>query len=516
MPSLLPQAGLSETLEVTKRQNAAMMTVPEVAKVVGKLGRAESALDPAPVGMLETVVQLKPKDQWRPGFTKNDIRSELIGRVHTPGATEGAGAWLQPIETRVIMLNSDIRAPMAVRLIGSPQGEDGKPLGTKEAMARLEAVAGQIRDVISDVPGVAGPNVENIGSKPYLEFEVHRDRVGHYGLTLGDVQKAIVTAIGGMEITRTLEGRERYPVRVAYSRELRDRVEAANSVLVRGAGGIHVPISEVATLREVVGPAAVKTQDGLYRLHVTFAASGRDEGRVMEDTMSRLADWRRAHMDRGHSDPVPQGVSLVAAGRYESQQRAKKRFAILIPLCLGIILFLLYLNFRSWLTVFNVFAAVPVVIAGGLILIWAYPQLWDLAHAVGLAARPSAGPIYITVAVVVGFIALVGIATDDGVVMATYLQQVFERKPPSDVSEVRERVIEAGLRRARPCLMTTMTTILALAPILLSTGTGSDVAQPMAIPAVGGMIVELVSLFIVPCVYSWVQEQRLGRVNPTA
>ena len=509
MPSLLPQAGLTETLDVTKRQNAAMMTVPEVARVVGKLGRAESALDPAPVGMLETVVQLKPKSEWRAGMTKLDIRQELIGVVHTPGVTEGAGAWLQPIETRVIMLNSDIRAPLAIRLLGSPQDENGKPLDTKAAVAKLEEVAGNIKDVIQDVPGVAGPNVENIGAKPYIEFDIHRDRVGHFGLTLGDVQQTIVTAIGGMEITRTLEGRERYPIRVAYSRELRDSIESINSILVRGAGGIQVPISEVATIREVKGPAAVKTQDGLMRLHVTFATADRDEGATMEAVLARIQEWRKGHLDMGNPDPIPQGVSVLPAGRYESQIRARNRFAVLVPICLLAILFLLYLTFKSWSTVLNIYAAAPIVISGGLILIWAYPKLWDFAHVLGLVARPSAGPIYITVAVVVGFIALLGIATDDGVVIATYLEQSFDRKQVTGgVAEIRERVIEAGLRRARPCLMTTMTTIIALAPILLSTGTGSDVAQPMAIPAVGGMIVELLALFIVPCVYSWVKETR--------
>ncbi len=513
MPSLLPQAGLTQTLDVTKRQNAAMMTVPEVARVVGKLGRAESALDPAPVGMLETIVQLKPKSEWRPGMTKADIRSELIGVVHTPGATEGAGAWLQPIETRVVMLNSDIRAPLAIRLLGSPQDENGTPLDTKAAVAKLAQVAGNIRDVIQDVPGVAGPNVENIGAKPYIEFEIHRDRVGHYGLTLENVQQTIVSAIGGMEITRSLEGRERYPIRVAYSRELRDSVESINSILVRGAGGIQVPISEVATIREVKGPAAVKTQDGLMRLHVTFAASGRDEGRVMEEALDRIKEWRAGFEEMGKPDPIPQGVSVLPAGRYEDQLRARQRFAVLIPICLVAIFFLLYLTFKSWTTVLNVYAAAPVVIAGGLILIWAYPHLWNLAHDVGLADRPSAGPIYITVAVVVGFIALIGIATDDGVVIATYLEQTFAREPVTGgIPEIRARVMEAGLRRARPCLMTTATTILALAPILVSTGTGSDVAQPMALPAVGGMIVELLALFMVPCVYSWIKETkwRLG------
>ncbi len=516
MPSLLPQAGLDETLQVMRRQNQAMRMVPEVARVVGKLGRAESALDPAPVGMLETVVQLKPKDQWREGFTKEDIRRELMAVVHTPGATEGAGAWLQPIETRVIMLNSGIRAPLAVKLIGDPRGPDGKPLETKAAVQKLEAVAGQIRDRISSVPGVAGPNVENIGSKPYIEFDIQRDKVGHYGLTLGDVQQTIMTAIGGMSITKTLEGRERYAVRVAYARELRDRVEALRDVLVEGAGGLKVPIAEVATIREVIGPAMIKTEDGRLRLHVTFAASGRDEAGVMEDVIAEVERWRKEHIGQGHPDPIPVGVGIEPAGRYESQIRARNRFAVLIPICFGVILFLLYLNFRSWPTVFNVFAAVPVVIAGGLILIWAFPMLWDAAFAAGLVSQPGTGPIYITVAVIVGFIALLGIATDDGVVMATYLEQIFERKKVRSIQDIRERTLEAGLRRVRPCLMTTFTTILALFPILVSTGTGSDVAKPMAIPAVGGMLAELISLFIVPCVYCLVKEVkwRLGMNDP--
>ena len=516
MPSLLPQAGLDETLAVMKRQNAAIRSLPEVVKVVGKLGRAESALDPAPVGMLETIVQLAPRDEWREGMTKAELLRELAALVHTPGASEGAGAWLQPIETRVIMLNSGIRAPLAVKLVGAPRGVDGRPLGTKEGVRRLEEVAGRIRDAIRDVPGVAGPNVENIGSKPYIEFDIHRDRVGHYGLTVGDVQQAIMTAIGGMEVTRTLEGRERYGVRVAYARELRDSFEAIRSVLVSGAGGAQVPISEVATVREVSGPAAVKTEDGRLRLHVTFAASGRDEGAVMEGVIARVADWRQAEVAAGRPDPVPEGVSLEPAGRYESQVRARKRFAVLLPICLGIILFLLYLNFRDWQTVLNVFAAAPVTIAGGFILIWAYPHLWDLAYSVGVVARPSAGPIHVTVAVVVGFIALLGIATDDGVVMATYLKQAFARRKVRSVKEIRERVLEAGLRRARPCLMTSVTTILALLPILVSSGRGSDVAQPMAVPVVGGMIVELISLFIVPAVYCAVMEAkwRLGIADP--
>ena len=236
----------------------------------------------------------------------------------------------------------------------------------------------------------------------------------------------------------------------------------------------------------------------------------------MEDVLAEIGTWRKEHISQGHPDPIPVGVGVEPAGRYESQVRARKRFGVLIPICIAMILFLLYLNFRSWPTVLNVFAAVPVVIAGGLILLWAFPHLWDFAYSIGLVGQPGTGPIYITVAVVVGFIALLGIATDDGVVMATYLEQVFRRKPVRSIQEIRDRVMEAGLRRVRPCLMTTFTTIFALMPILLSSGTGSDVAKPMAIPAVGGMLAELISLFIVPCVYCLVKEVkwRMGWSDP--
>ena len=511
MPSLLPHASLSQTLEVMQRQNVQFEALPEVARVVGKLGRAETALDPAPVGMLETVILLKDRDQWRPGMQKQDIIDELMRRAHTPGLLEGAGAWLQPIETRVIMLNSGIRAPLAVKLIGAPRGPDGEALDAKEGVALLEEVAGRVRQVIADVPGVAGPNVENLGGKPYTEVEIDRERAAHLGITVGDVQDVLMTAVGGMVVDRTVEGRERYSVRVAYDRELRDRLEVLDEVFVRGADGSHVPLSQVATIQTTIGPAMIKTEDGRLRLHVTFAARDRDEGSVMEDVLERIAGWRAEHVAAGHPDPIPPGVSVEAEGRYESQQRAQRRFAILIPICLALILFLLYLQFRSLFVSTLVFAAVPVCVAGGFLLMAVYPDLRDWMFELGLWDRPSTGPIYMTVAVVVGFIALAGIAVDDGVVMATYLEQVFERRRTTTVPEIREAVLEAGLRRIRPCLMTTFTTILALYPVLAASGRGSDVAQPMAIPVVGGMLVELISLFIVPCLYSWSKELRLRR-----
>jgi len=384
-------------------------------------------------------------------------------------------------------------------------------MDAKEGLVELERVAGELRELIKEVPGVAGPNVENLARKPYTEFRVNREAAAHYGVTIADVQEALTAAIGGAQVERTVEGRERYSLRVAYPRELRDRLDALGEVLVRGAGGVLVPLVQVAQMETVPGPAAIKTEDGRLRLHVTFAASGRDEGSVMEDALERVAAWRAEHLAAGRADPIPAGVSVEPAGRYESQQRARDRFLLLVPICLFLIFFLLYLKFRSVVTCLNIFAAVPVCVAGGFLLIAFYPGIKDGMYAMGFWDLPSAGPVYLTVAVVVGFIALAGIATDDGVVIATYLDQTFERRTIRGISDIRAAVLEAGSRRIRPALMTTFTTIFALFPILASSGRGSDVAQPMALPAVGGMIIELISLFIVPCLYCFVKEWKWRR-----
>ncbi|MCA9322915.1 MAG: efflux RND transporter permease subunit [Planctomycetes bacterium] len=509
MPSLLPQASLSQTLEVMQRQNAMMESVPEVARVVGKLGRAETALDPAPVGMIETVIILKPRDLWRDGMLKDDVINELMRATHTTGVLEGAGAMIQPIETRVLMLNAGIRAPMAIKLIGQPRDTNGRTLNAKDGVLALERVAERIKDLISNVPGVAGANVENIGGKPYLEVHIDRKVVGHYGLTVGDVQDTLTTAVGGMVIGRTVEGRERYSIRVAYQRERRDRIEELGDVLVKGAGGAHVPLSLVARIESLPGPAAIKTEDGRLRLHVTFAARGRDEASVVEDVLARIDGWRADERSRLGVDPIPSGVAVKAAGRYEAEERARRRFGLLIPICIAVIAFLLYLQFRSWTLTALVFSALPVCIAGGLIALAFFPDIQDLMFSWGLWDMPSRGPIHLTVAVVVGFIALAGIATDDGVILATYLDQTLKLRQPTTRQEIREAVLEAGLRRIRPCLMTTFTTIIALYPILASSGRGSDVARPMALPAVGGMLAELISLFIVPTLFCFIEERRL-------
>ncbi len=488
MPSLLHQASLTETMDAMIRMNKGMREVPEVTQVMGKLGRITSALDPAPVGMIETVVNLAPRDRWREGLTKADILTELRQKTAMLGVSP---SWLQPIETRVIMLQSGLRASMAVEIIGSPSRDDGSPFTDLEAHAAIEKVALGIENVLRDVPGAVDVNALRLGGKPYLELVVRRKRAGRYGVNVRDVMDVIEIALGGRNLTWSLEGRERYPVRVQYARELRDDPDKLRRLIVPTPKGGQIPLGRLVDIREVVGPAAVRTKDGQLTGYVMFNAEGRDEAAVMADALAAVQAWRDTD-----KDPVPRGLRIEPAGRYLSKLEADRRLALMVPLVIFINLFLLYLAYGEIGLTLSIFAAIPVVFAGGFIGLWVWPWL------------AGGGPIYLTTAVWIGFIALFGIAVDDGAVMATYLQQSFKRLTPSSPQEVREAVVAAGLRRIRPCLMTTFTTIIALVPVLMSDGRGSDVMHPMALPLVGGMLAELVTLFVLPALYCWQMERR--------
>lgn len=489
MPSLLPQASLSQTLDAMLRQNRAMREVPEVAQVMGKLGRAESALDPAPIGMIETVVNLKPRDQWRSGVTKARIVEELRQLTHQPGVPP---SWLQPIETRVVMLQSGIRSSIGLEIRGDDPAE-------------LERVAVQIEPWLREVEGAADVTALRLGTKPYLEMHLDRRRMAVHGVNVQDVQDVIEVAIGGKPQTVSVEGRERYPVRIRYPRERRDRPDRLKRILVPTRNGAHVPLSEVAEVRSVTGPASLRSIDGKLVGYVMLNAEGRDEVSVVEDAQA-VIDEKIANGDL----VLPKGSWLEWTGRFENQVRANERLSILIPVCLLVNLFLLYLNFRRISLTLVVFAAIPVAMAGGFVMIAIWPSIQDLLFEIGLLESASSGPVHLTVAVWVGFIALFGIAVDDGVVMATYIGQVFERARPETREGVRAAVLEAGLRRIRPCLMTTATTVVALLPVLLSTGRGADVMRPMALPVFGGMLVELVTLFVVPCLVCLIEEWRIA------
>jgi Cu(I)/Ag(I) efflux system membrane protein CusA/SilA len=494
MPSLLPAANLTEVMEAMKKQDILMKQIPEVDMVTGKLGRAETALDPAPLGMIETIITLKPKHQWRevdvkrwysdsnlPGFikaplsmifpdkrriTKKEILEELRTAADMPGV---APTWLQPIQTRIVMLQSGMKAMMGAKIFGSD-------------LATIEKVGLELEKIIKEVPGAVDVLADRIVGKSYIEYEIDRIAAARYGVNIKDVQDVIETAIGGMNLTWTVEGRERYPVRVRYARELRDNFDALAKIMVPTPTGAQVPIAQVADIKYSIGPGMIKSENSLLVGYVTFNTRDRDEVSVVEDAEALV----KSKIESGDFH-LPKGYYINWAGQFENQVRASKRLAILLPLCLFINFIILYFGLKKVLLSIIIFFAIPVAMSGGFIFLYL-------------------GGYNLSVAVWVGFIALFGIAVDDGVLIATYLKQLFEKHEPKSIQDIREVTIMAGKKRVRPALMTVITTIMALIPILVSTGRGSDVMKPMALPSFGGMFFVLVTIFIVPCCYCMIKE----------
>ena len=492
MPSLLPSASLSQAQEVISTQDAAIRTVPEVESVVGKVGRAESALDPAPIGMVETIIILKPEEQWRMlrdetgaerRITKQEIRQELQAKTAIPGVLP---TWLQPIQTRIVMLQTGFRAMMGVKIYGSDPQE-------------IERLGLQIEQILRKVPGATDIVADRIIGKPYLEYEIDREAIARYGVNVRDVQDVIEIGIGGENLTTSVEGRERYPIRVRYLRELRETFDDLERVLVPTATGAQVPIGQVAKICYSIGPQELKSENGLLVGYVTMNTRDRDEVSVVEDAEALLqAEKRRSDelIRAGRHEEatlvVPAGYYWTWSGQFENQRRATARLSWLVPIVLFVMFIMLYLGFGRWWLALIVFFGILVSASGGFVML----AFWGAN---------------VSVAVWVGFIALFGVADDDSVVMLTYLEQIFADRTPRSVADIREMVLEAGLKRIRPCLMTTATTVIGLLPVFLIQGRGSDVMQPMAIPSVGGMAVQLITLFVAPCLYCLVKERQLLR-----
>ncbi len=495
MPTTMPHASIGEALDVMQKIDVAVAAVPEVAQIVGKIGRVDSALDPAPISMLENVIHYKPEyavdedgnrvRQWRDHINSpDDIWKEIQSAARLPGTT-GAPK-LQPIETRLVMLQTGMRAPMGVKI----KGPD---------LETIEAVGFEIERLLKQVPGVdaASVNADRIVGKPYLEIAIDREAIQRYGLRIVDVQHTIQTAIGGMMLTRTVEGRERYPVRIRYMRELRGDIESLERVLVAGPDGTQIPLTQIAEVLYVRGPQVIKSEDTFLIGYVTFGKQ-RDAAEV--GVVEAAQVFLKQKIDQGEL-VIPAGVSYTFAGNYENQLRASKTLAVVLPVSLFFIFMILYFQFRAVGTTLFVFSGIAVAWAGGFLLIWLYGRPWFLnfdLFGVNLRDLFHIGPINLSVAVWVGFLALFGVASDNGVVIATYLRQSFDQHNPNSVEDIRRLSLEAGIRRARPALMTTATTILALIPVLTATGRGADIMLPMAIPSVGGMLVAVVTMFLVP------------------
>ncbi|MBW2160858.1 MAG: efflux RND transporter permease subunit, partial [Deltaproteobacteria bacterium] len=506
MPTTMPHASFGQALDMLHTMDAAIQEIPEVDRTVGKMGRAESPLDPAPISMFETVVTYKPEfgidadgkrvRNWRDHIrSPDDIWDEIVKAAEAPGLT--SAPMLMPINTRIIMLQSGMRAPMGIKVYG-PDLETIESFGMK-----LEAL-------LCEAPGIRPETVfaDRVVGKPYVEIDIDREAIGRYGLTIGRVQDVIQVALGGRTLTRTVEGRERYPVRVRYMREERDSIEALGRVVVSAPGGEQIPLEQLVEIRYVKGPQVIKSEDTFLTSYVLFdKLPERSEVDVVNDARAFLS----AKVESGDLD-VPAGVSYRFAGSYENQVRSEQRLILLIPVALTLVFLLLYLQFRRVLTTLIIYSGVVLCVAGGFILIWLYGQPWFLDFeflGTDMQHLFHVGTINLSVAVWVGVIALLGIATDTGVVMATYLAQRFRADPAHTVEEVHDRAVEAGQRRVRPCLMTTATTALALLPVITSQGRGADVMVPMALPSVGGMGAILLTLFVVPVLYAWVQERGL-------
>lgn len=568
MPTTMPHASIGEVLDVLQKQDMAIGGLPEVESVVGKLGRAESALDPAPIEMIETVINYKPeflidrggrrltfrfdpddtdffrnesgepvpapdgkpyrvqgrfeRDEhnrlipdsdgnpfrlWRPpldpdfnddrrawgGIKKpDDIWDAIVTAAEIPGTTSAPR--LQPIAARIVMLQSGMRAPMGVKVKGPN-------------LEAIQQVAFQIERFLKEVPLIEPATViaDRIIGKPYLEIEIDRTAIARYGVMLSQVQEVIEVAIGGKPITTTVEGRERYPVRVRYLRELRDSIEELGRILVPTPDGSQIPLTQLAEITYKRGPDMIKSEDTFLVGYVLFDKKpDYAEVAVVEQAREYLQ-----HKIKSGDFQVPGGVSFSFAGSYENQVRAQKRLMVVLPLALFIIFMIIYFQFKTIPVTTLVFLQIGICWAGGFIMIWLYAQPWFLNFSVfgsDLRELFQIHPVNLSVAVWVGFLALFGIATDDAVIMSTYLNQAFEKKCPSSVRAIREATVEAGKRRVRPCLMTTATTMLALIPVLTSTGRGSDIMIPMAIPSFGGMVFNVMTILVTPVLYCALKE----------
>ncbi len=492
MPSLLPSASLTAAQEVMARQNSAMARVPEVESVVGKIGRAESALDPAPIGMFETIIILKPEQQWRMvtdsqgrkrRITKQEILAELQEVTALPGVLP---TWLQPIQTRIVMLQTGFRAMMGVKVFGSDPRE-------------IERIGQQLEQILKDVPGATDVVADRIVGKPYIEYELDRAEIARYGVNIRDVQDVIETAVGGENLTMSVEGRERYPIRVRYLRELRDNFDELERVLVPTSTGAHVPIAQVASIRYTIGPQELKSENGLLVGYVTLNTRDRDEVSVVEDAEAVLRREKRRSDELIAAGRAAEATLVVPAGYYwqwggqfESHRRATQRLSWLVPLVLVSMFIMIYLGLGRWWMALIVFFGILVSASGGFIMLY----FWGAN---------------LSVAVWVGFIALFGVVDDAAVVMLDFLQERFKEVRPRSVPQIRATIVDAALQRFRPMLMSTATTVIGLMPVLLVTGRGSDVMQPMAIPSVGGMAVQVITLFIAPCLFCLAMELEFQR-----
>jgi Cu(I)/Ag(I) efflux system membrane protein CusA/SilA len=471
MPITDPRISLTKATEIMRQQDRIIAADPAVAMVVGKVGRAETSTDPAPVNMGETTVTFKPKDAWPKGLTKDAILARLDEKLQIPGVTN---IWTQPIRNRIDMLSTGIRTQVGIKVFGPD-------------LRVIEAKSEEIKNVVRQVPGATDVYAERTTGAPYLEMTINRPAADRYGLNVADVQDVIETAIGGKNLTTTIEGRQRFPVRVRYARDFRDNPQQLGEVLVTGSNGAEIPLNEVASTRTTLGPSMIQSENGLLRGAVLLNVRGRDVGGFVEDARRQVAE--RVQM--------PAGYYVDWSGQFENQISARKRLELVIPLVLLVIFALLYRTYHSAKEAAHVLLAVPFALTGGVFLV----------KALGLN---------FSVAVWVGFIALFGTAVQTGVVMVIYLEEAVARRKALEGRLTREglhsAVMEGALLRLRPKVMTVATVVAGLLPLLWSTRTGAEFMRPLAAPVLGGMLSSLLHVLIVtPVIFTWLREREIAR-----
>lgn len=534
MPTSMPHSGMQENIKNLRLLDMAVTSIPEVETVVGKAGRVNSPLDPAPMSMYENVIlykseyktdenghrirfkyengeyirnekgELIPDEkgryyrQWRDEINSpDDIWNEIVGATKIPGVTSAPK--LQPIETRLVMLQTGMRAPMGIKVRGSD-------------LKTIEAFGLELEKYLKEVEGVKDAAVfaDRIVGKPYLLLDINREAISRHGLTIEQVQQYIQAAVGGMTMTTTVEGRERYAIRIRYPREMRDNPDALQRIYLPTASGNQIPLGDLVTIRYEQGAQAIKSEDGFLIGYVLF---DREKEYSEVEVVNNAQRYLESQIEQGILE-VPAGINYRFAGNYEQQVRASKRLSIVLPIALVLIFLIIYFQFRSIPISLMVFSGVAIAFSGGFIMIGLYDTDWFLNfNMFGTNMRDlfQIQTVNLSVAVWVGFLALFGIATDDGVLVATFLQDSFKKNKPDTVKEIRDAVVEGGLRRVRPAMMTTATTILALLPVLTSTGRGADIMLPMAIPSFGGMTLQMITMFTVPVLYSLWEEWRVSK-----
>ncbi|HHL39213.1 MAG TPA: efflux RND transporter permease subunit [Deltaproteobacteria bacterium] len=476
MPTTLPGLSITKAREILQQTDRILKTFPEVHHVFGKIGRAETATDPAPLSMIETTITLRPQDQWREGMTINRLIEEMDRAIKFPGVTN---AWTMPIKTRVDMLSTGIKTPVGIKVAG-------------DDLATLERLGKEIEAVIRDVPGTLSVYSERVVGGNYLDYDIDRLKAARYGLTVGDVQDVIQSAIGGMNITTTVEGLERYPVNLRYGRELRDDISKLRRILIPTPRGEQIPIGLVADINIRKGPPAIKSENARLNAWIYVDLRGIDVGTYVQKARKVLAE----------KIDIPAGYTIVWSGQFEYMERAKAKLKLVVPLTLAIIFLLLYFNFGSIVESLIVMLSLPFALVGGVWLM--YLLDYNMSVAVG-----------------VGFIALAGVAAEIGVIMLIYLDMAYEKRRSSGalrtVGDLYEAVLEGASLRIRPIMMTVSAVIGGLLPIMWGSGTGSEVMKRIAAPMVGGMVsATVLTLIVIPAIYALWKGIGLGSENPPA